>query len=107
MPWHARHGKGPLQVLRLLGFFSRQRPKYRQGRAPSGILQLANLGVGHRMRRRNQRHTCSSNNNNDNNNDMARHEYPGHMALGGWRGARRQGSHLGGPHGISASHRAL
>lgn len=64
-------------------FFARQRPKYRQGRAPSGILQVANLGVGHRMQRRNQHTTTTTTTTT--------------TRLGGWRWARRQSSHLGGP----------
>lgn len=60
----ARHGKGPgapLHELRTIRLFSRQRPKYRQGRTPSDILQLANLGVGHhRMQRRNQHTTTAT-----------------------------------------------
>lgn len=113
----ARSGSGtaraPLRVLSTISLFQDSGPNTGKAERPSEILQLANLGVGHRMQRRKQ-HTNTpahlGHTTTNNANDMARIPYPG-IPLGTETGrTRRYQSTCAvswcGPHGISASHRA-
>lgn len=69
-----RHGKGPtaaVRVLSTISLFQDSGPNTGRAERPSEILQLANLGVGHRMQRRKQ-HT-NTNTHDDNNEQRQRH----------------------------------
>lgn len=88
-----------LRVLSTISLFQDSGPNTGRAERPSEILQLANLGVGHRMQRRKQHtntNTQRQRRTTNNANDMA----PGPDV------PELMCSQLGGPHGISASHRA-